>query len=242
MLQNKFCLVRRQQALHLLAALVVMTGCGGGGGGGGGDAPPATFALQSAHANWVKNGSNESYTVSGFCGGTVSIQRTPATPAVFKSVAGFSSVGTSNIQYTGCSNPAFNFSGTFSGTGYFDASYALIGEESADSYTEFTTTRPVALPTSVVVGDQGTIGTLTNYTDNTKATFDSTTVSSYTVEADTPAGTGSVIVNFIDRDYDAANRLMGTTQFRHRLTAAGVLAPVSLSSVSDLGTLTLTRN
>ena len=238
-LQKTILLARCKRAIQVVTVVWGLAGCGGGGGG---ESPAPTFSLQSAYANWVRNGSSDTYTVSGFCAGAVTIRRAASTPAIFKTIVGFSVVESGSAQFTGCSNPAFNSSSSDSGTTYYDASYALIGSSWADEYTEFTTTRPMALPASVVVGDQGAISTLTNYTDNTKTTVNSTSILSYTVEADTPASTNSAILNLTIKDYDSANRLLQTIQDRYRLTSAGVLTSVSLNFVSDIGTFTYTRN
>jgi hypothetical protein len=241
MLKGIQVLARCKRTVQLFAAVAALAACGGGGGGGG-DAPASTFALQSAYANWVRNGSNDTYTVSGFCSGSVNLTRSASVPAVFKAINGFSVVRSGTSQFTGCSDPAFNLSGSDSSTGYFDADYAFIGSVSAGAYTEFATTRPTALPASVVIGSQGAIGTLTNYTDSTRATVQSTSVMSYSVEADTPASADSVVLNLTVKDYDVANRLILTSQDRYRLTRAGVLTSVSLNLVNDVGSFTYTRN
>jgi len=54
----------------------------------------------------------------------------------------------------------------------------------------------LTIPTTVKVGDTGSIGTETKYTDSTKVTPSGVTVMSYIVEADT---TSSAIVNLIDK-------------------------------------------
>lgn len=239
-MQVKITLQACCRRLVVPAVAVLITACGGGGGG---DPPVPTYPLQSAYADYYRAGSNANYTASGYCSGTASVQRAPAIPAVFKAVSGSSVLESFSFQYSGCSNPALNVSDSGSGTLYFDASYAFLGSVLSDgSNSEFTTARPMALPASVVLGDQGSLGTLTDYTDSTRSTVNSTTVSRYSVEADSPPGSASVIVKLTDQVYSTTNQLLVTGEFRYRLTNVGVLTAVSVTSISNFGTLTWTRN
>lgn len=75
-----------------------------------------------------------------------------------------------------------------------------------------------------MVGNTGTIGTQTLYTNSTKTVGNGTSVVSYVVEADTAT---TAIINLIDRSYNAGGTLIATEQDRYRIDAVGTLTPVS---------------
>jgi len=135
-------------------------------------------------------------------------------------VNGFSSTSTITGSFTNCTPASF----AQSGTSYYDTNYVPLGHNSVGvSYGVYLTAPTI--PTTVKVGDTGTIGTRTKYTDSTKVTPSGMSVMSYIVEADT---TSSAIVNLIDKSYNAAGTLTSTEQDRYRITAANTLTPVSV--------------
>lgn len=75
-----------------------------------------------------------------------------------------------------------------------------------------------------MVGNTGTIGTETLYTNSSKTVGDGTSLVSYVVEADTAS---TAIINLINRRYNAGGTLIATEQDRYRIDAAGNLTPVS---------------
>jgi len=108
-------------------------------------------------------------------------------------------------------------------TSYYDSNYVPLGVSSVGGNYGVYLTAPT-IPTSVSVGETGSIGTETYYTDSTKATVSGTVVESYVVEADT---SNTAIVNLISKDYNATGALTLTEQTRYRIGAAGTLTPIS---------------
>jgi len=222
-------------ALTLLAS-TLLAGCGGGGGGSSNPAPAVpvvsalSFPLQSAQKALDANGLTKSFTVSitsatvsGTCSGSGSATAAPATtPTTFEGKLALSSLNTLTITSpasTGCN--AVNITQT--STDFFDTNFVPVGNIIVGGdYSLFLI--PPSVPTSVKVGDTGTIGTETSFTDSTKATRTGTTVISYVIEADTST---TAIVNLISTNSDAAGTLTSTEQDRFRIPAVGALTPIS---------------
>lgn len=217
---------RKYGVISLVLFIALLTGCSGGGGGGAAaPAGPVTstlsFPLQTAYKTLVANGLTKSFTVSGTCSGSGSRTIAPATTAAtFEGVAGFSAVTTINISLTNCT-PATTAQ---TSTNYCDNNYVPLGFNSVGvNYGVFLT--PPTIPASVTVGGTGVVGTLTLYTNSTKATGNGRIDQSYVIEADTST---TAIVNLIAKLYNAAGTLTATEQGRHRITATGALTPVSV--------------
>ena len=210
--------------LNSLAALScgLLVACGGGGGGGDTAAPPATtFTLQSAFRAYTLAGATVNFSISGTCSGSATSTDAPAVAATFEGVAGYSVAETSTFTLTNCV-PA---SSATTGTTYYDSNFTPLGSSTpGEEYAKFQTAPP-PLPTTVKVGDTAQYGTLTLYTDSTKAVSTGTRLLSYVVEADSAS---SAIVNLIAREYDTSNRLLYTQQSRYRINSAGTLSPVSI--------------
>ncbi len=108
-------------------------------------------------------------------------------------------------------------------TSYVDSNYVPLGFNSAGiNYGVYLT--PPSIPTSVVVGATGIIGTENLYTDSTKATANGTEVLSYVVQADT---SNTAIINFIAKNYNQAGVLTATEQNLYRIDTTGKLTPIS---------------
>ena len=215
--------------------LAGLSGCGGGGGGGGAPAGPVTstlsFPLQSAENTFVANGVTKTFTVAGTCSGTGSMSVAPAaTGATFEGAAALSMVQTITISYTNCT-PASIAS---TATSYFNSSYVQLGLNIPGSvYGVFLV--PPIIPTSVTVGGTGIVGTLTLYTDSTKAIGSGRLDLSYVIEPDTST---TAIVNKIIKTYNAAGTLTQTAQGRARIAMVGATTPISLDTQAANGSTT----
>ena len=161
-----------------LAAL--LSACGGGGG----DAAPvaaATFPLDAASTKAMTNGVNLSGTaIDGVDTWTMSMSITPAADAMFEGVLRKKSIQALTIKKNGSVLSSETISGYFSinplttyGASYSSGIYAV------------QTTIAGTFPTTAKVGDSGALGTLTVYTNPSKTTVQSTTQSTWTLEADT---------------------------------------------------------
>jgi hypothetical protein len=233
-------------ALTLIGA-AVLTACGGGGGGDGVTQSKLSFQLQSAYKALVTHGFSKTLTISGSCGGSGTYTVAPATTAAtFEGTAGFSASQTASLSFTGCA-PA---SSATTATAYFDSNYAPLGSVvQGGSYGVYTT--PLTIPATVSVGDTGTLGTLTKYTDSTKTKLTcGSTILSYAIESDTA---DTAIVNLIQKDYELTSgvvhfsttpcssesiSLASTSQARYRIDANGILTPVSIDTQYANGSTT----
>lgn len=205
----------------MLLSAMLLVGCGGGGGGGGASSvSTSSFPLKNGLANSIATGGTTYYTVSGSCSGTAnSIDALPAA-TTFEGVAAQSALTTENMRFTNCA-PLSVASTT---TSYYDASYTPLGSAiTGNHYGVFLT--PASIPALVKVGDTGTIGTQTLYTDSTKTVLAGRDVLSYVIEPDTA---NSAIVNMTTKSYDAANLLTYTGQSRYRILVSGAMTPVSV--------------
>jgi hypothetical protein len=128
------------------------------------------------------------------------------------------------------------FSGTQTNITYYDMNFVELAKSHSDgSYSEYVKS---SQPTSLKVGDTGTLGTWTHWNNTSKSVKYEIDVHSYVVESDT---TNSVIFNLIDRTYDNNNQLEITSQLRFRLSSTGVLEwqSVTVDFVNNLGRLVL---
>ena len=202
-----------------------LAACGGGSEGTPAVQQPAastaSFPLQSGYKALVANGLSKSFTVSGSCSGSGNRSSSPAnTAATFEGVAGFSATSTLTLSFTNCT-PA---STALTSTGYFDSNYVPLGVNSVGvNYGVYLT--PLVIPTSVLVGGTGVLGTQTLYTNSSKVTLNGRVDQSYVVEADTST---TAIVNLISKIYTAAGTLTATEQNRYRITSTGALTPIAI--------------
>jgi hypothetical protein len=214
---------------RLLAAslVVLITGCGGGGGGGGGGGStspigntPSTlsFPAQTAYGSRVAAGSDDNFSIGGTCTGTAKITNGAATTSTFEGVSGLAAAQTATVNFSNC----FPAQSTASGTNYYDSTSTPLGSTVAGlEYSKFVSA-PTPLPASVMVGANGTIATLTTYSDSSKATVTGQRVLSYVIEPDTA---DTAILNITTRTYDnsAMPQLLLTQQNKYRLSSGGTL-------------------
>lgn len=218
----------RLAALALVLLASALTACGGGGGEGASVVPtpvPPTvsdgFPLQAAWKARTLAGSTEEFTVSGSCNGSMVLTAGVPAAADFEGVAGFQVSQSSEATLSDCAPATLSTSGSI----HVDANYALVGTTIAgQEYAKFAAA-PLAIPTTVKVGDSATVVSLNTYTSSTKLAVTGSRTWGYVVEADTAT---SVIVNFTTKTYNTFNQLLATQQARYRLGSAGTLAVVGI--------------
>ncbi len=204
--------------LFVILALL-LAGCGSGGGSGGTVTSSQTFPLQSAMKDSVTKGSSTNFTITGTCNGTASIVTLIPTAASFEGASGVSATSTTTLSFSNCL-PSYDQSFA---TDYYDTNFVPLGSiVTGGDYGVFLT--PPVIPASVKVGDKGTIGTIKNYSDSTKAVATGQDVYSYAIEPDTA---NTAIVNKIIKAYDAAGILSATEQDRYRISTTGTLTQIS---------------
>ena len=222
-------------AVSTLLALILI-GCGGGGGGSSGSTTPATsvaapvFNYKTASVALHNSGQSVSFTATqtgnASCNGsgviTVSPATTPTTFYVTPSQAAnaFMATSTVTLNWSNCT-PATT---TISEIDYFDSSSLLpLGFNSSSSFGVFL--NPPAYPTTVTVGETGTIGTMNLYTDATESVPLGFSDWSYSVAAG--PSTEMVLVTITAQTYNASNALTQTVSTVGQLTSTGTISIIS---------------
>ena len=222
------------KAITSIAVLIslFLSACGGGGGGPTTAAPPpstSSFSFLNAYTNLAASGWSKTFiaTQAGtvICNGSGSISFTAPTLTTFPNtptttVPAYSSVESITQNWSNCL-PA---SVVASATKYYSTSYMPLGYiKSGVSFGVFATAS--SIPTIVKVGDNGTVGTEMLYTDSTQATSTGSLSISYSVSADTAS---TAIITLLADTFDTSAKLVSTEQDAYRISASGVLTPVSM--------------
>ena len=211
--------------------ITVLAACGGGGGDSPTSQPPVTppvtnpppttasFPLAAGFKARIDAGVSDTFDISDGCTGSATIALSPATPTTFEGVIAVASPQTSTATLNNCT-PA---SSSSTGTTYYNGLYANLGlAVTGGEYATFQAA-PTALPTTVQIGNSGTIVTLNTYNNSSKATLTGTRVIKWKVEAD-GTSTTSAIFNLITENYNTSNLLLSTQQSRYRMAQNGALA------------------
>jgi hypothetical protein len=103
---------------------------------------------------------------------------------------------------------------------YFDASYNPLGEID-DTGTYYVQTSFPGWPSAAKIGDQGPLGSLTIYADQTLSTVTGYQQLSYTVEADPNNAPGAAVLTLITAENDLNPALSSTEYDRFLITEAG---------------------
>lgn len=208
--------------LVLSASLVLLAACGGGGGGGptGPISSTLNFPLQTGYRSLTANGATSNFTISGTCTGTGTRTVGAAnTTTTFEGTTALSAANTLTMTLVGCTPSSVGATST----NYYDTNYIPRGFSAVGVNYGVYLTAPT-IPSTITVGNTGTIGAQTLYTNSTKTVGNGTDVSSYVVEPDTA---DTAIINLITRIYNAGGTLTSTEQDRYRINASGTLTPVS---------------
>ena len=207
--------------------ITLLAACGGGGGGDSPapqppviNPPPTTasFALASGFKSRIDAGVSDTFDISDGCTGTATITLAPSRPEPFEGVTAIASPQTSTATLNNCT-PASSAS---SGTTYYNATYANLGLAVAGGEYASFQAAPTALPTTVQIGNTGTIVTLNTYSSSAKTTPTGTRVIKWKIEAD-GTSTTSAIFNLTTENYNTSNLLLSTQQSRYRMALNGAL-------------------
>jgi hypothetical protein len=160
------------------------------------------------------------YAVYGMCSGNSTNSSQAPVPATFEGITGFSVISSETVTFTDCTPPSISATGT----SYFDGNFVPVGSSiNGGEYGVYLT--PPVVPVSVQVGDTGTIGTKTAYSDNTKSNVVGHDDMTYVIEADTA---NTAMVDLITKSYDSNGVLLITTHNRFKILPAGYLIPYSV--------------
>lgn len=183
--------VRSSFTLGLIAA-ALLAGCGGGGGDNGSTAPAIAnvdLALQSAMSAYAA--ASRSFSLSG---SVTTAANTVATytmdysyvPAAGTTTFEGSTVSTAlqtvTVRQEGVTTPLLQQSQR----SYFTVQpYAIYGsiDQTSSAYT--VVSRTGSVPVTARIGQSGTLGTETEYSDSSKTTATGSSVLTWTIEADT---------------------------------------------------------
>lgn len=173
-----------------------------------------TFPLDAAYTKAMTSGVNLSGTaIDGADTYTMSMYITPAADEFFEGAASKKAIETLTMKKNGAVVVTDTMSLYFSinpmttkGALYSNGSYAV------------QTSTLGGFPTAAKVGDSGSLGTVTQYSNSSKATVLSTTQSTWTMEADT-ASTAFGCANSVLRDASGAQ--MGTTAGCYKIDTSG---------------------
>jgi hypothetical protein len=212
------------KCLAAAVAAVVLVGCGGGGGGSGSGVIPVSsanaFNIRAGFQNLVMTGWSKTFNVTGSCTGTTTITFSPAsTSTTFEAAPALSGTQVGSYSWTGCT-PS---SGSSTIVNFYDSNYVALGKNTpGGTYGVYLS--PPVVPTAARVGDVSVMGTLTLYTDSTKATPAGRIDSTLVMEADTAT---TAIANVISSAYNASGVLTSTEQNRYRVAADNALTSIS---------------
>ncbi len=174
--------------------------------------PLPIFDLKSARQKSVLQGFSKTFNVSGDCTGTFSISATPAAKTVWNGQPAYL-VGTTEVVNLN-NTCRLGWSGAQTIMTYFDSNLVeLVKLHPGGNFSEYA---PVPQPGFVKVGDTGSLGTWTHWSNINRSRKDESDVSTYIIE---PGSSTWVVVNQIDRTFDQNNVFKYSTQVRYRLTS-----------------------
>ncbi len=181
-----------------------------------------TWPLGSLLTNRQFQVSRTKYSVSGSCIGLVTDSNNITNGVVFDGVSRTEVTTTSSWLQSNCNPSAFDHIES----NYFDSSRNLVGSAVATASnlsvngTEFVSfDSPATLPANVRVGDAGTIGTATVYTNSAKQSVIGRRDYTYSVEADEDSALHA-IANLTTRTINPAGQTLLTTQTKYKLSAS----------------------
>ncbi|MFJ1259298.1 hypothetical protein [Cupriavidus sp. CuC1] len=217
-----------KKSLLTLAFAFFLGSCGGGGDGGGSSATTQTLSvpLLTAVANLVNNGITVKFSISGSSGNTTvtgsgTLTDAPAVAATLNGVAVLKTTETVTGTVVANGNSA-----PLSASRIFyrnPSTFAVVVDDQGNPYIVFGNYN---YPASVKAGDAAMLATGTMFSNSTQATKTGTVTLSYAVAAD---GANSLLVTFIDSDFDNSNNKTAEGKTTFRVDTSGNISFVSLT-------------
>lgn len=213
---------QRIKASFVCSVMALLAGCGGGGDA----APPAVtiYPIQDALTYAYTNGLQSTLNVTGSASDGISTY--PVTGALTFTLGAATSTtfnGTAALQTTetvsgtltieGQSAPLDSFS-----TSYLNLSYEPLAYSTTGSYCEAAS--PIVYPETASVGQSGSLGVFTCYTDSTKAVLTGSETETYIAAAGSTYNTLDMTI--ITNMYDPVNNLIGTGSVTYTITSGGI--------------------
>ncbi|TKB68321.1 MAG: hypothetical protein E8D47_02345 [Nitrospira sp.] len=232
----------------MLLTSVVLHGCGGGGDSPSPTPTPAsqapidpnlTVPVQTAFANIVNKGLNQSFTISGSVDNSTPANPAPPTPiggngqftsgaATPATLCGFSvsqaaQVVTGTTIANGVSTPFATTSTTF-----YRSDNTIVGTQSAGEFFLFT---PVTFPATVRAGGTGVTGTGTEVNANCdQVSFGSNITGAYSVASDTA---NSLLVTFVENEKNPFSSSETKSSTVYRIDTSGNVSLVSVTATKS---------
>jgi hypothetical protein len=218
--------VNRVAGVSVVVGSVFIGACGGGGGGGGSSSSnptPSTTAFPVAQANsqMIINGYHATLTISvkveGFnASGNGTLTVAPAVAGMFEGQAVLNNTNTLTATITANGQTVSDNS---SGIDINDSNYNEIAYQDNIDGSLTKVDQVVPVPTTVHVGDSGSLGSATDYSDSTATTVTGTETLTYSIVADTAT---SIIFVLTKKGYDTNHNLTDTDIQRIRITDTGI--------------------
>ncbi len=220
-----------KKSLLALVFALCFAGCGGGGGGDSSGSSGATQTLSvpllTAVANLVNNGIVVKFSISGSSGnaavtGSGTLTDAPAVSATLNGAAVLKTTETvtGTVTVNGNSAPLSTSRIIYRNS----SSFAEVVDDEGNPFIVFGS---YSYPEFVKAGDAATLATGTIFSDNTQSTKTGTVILSYAVATD---AANSLLVTFIDSDFDNSNNKTAEGQTTFRVDTSGNISFVSLKA------------
>ena len=196
-------------------SIVFLVSCGGGGSADS-VSSTLTFNLSAALTDLIRNGQNSKFSVSsssGCSGDGILSSSAAKSGAMFEGQPALEATTMINFTYTKCMPALFSI---VSNT-YYDANYVPIGALS-DYYLVYN--EKLSIPTQVRVNDVGILGTLTRYSNSSKANRLGIMKISYLIEADTAT---TALLTIVANSYGRNDALEATQLTRYTISEGSAL-------------------
>ncbi len=186
-----------------------------------------SWSLRTPMATYLSSAAGTNYLVSGMCTGSVSDANGTPGAITFDGATRLAVATASVWSFTNCNPTTFNAVEN----NYYDSNYNFVGSAVTTANVLFSTefvvfsTPATALPTTVRVGDSGTIGTATVYPTSTKSGSTGTRTYTYAISAD-DGSSSTAIATLTARTNNTLGQNLLTVQTQYRLSGT-TLAPIA---------------
>lgn len=209
--------MKKLTALSLITcAIASLAACGGGGGGSTGNSTPTTYAIDTAYTQAATTGISLNGTaVDGADTWTMAFSVSPAADETFEGATAKKSVNAITIKKNGVTVLSSGGENFFSIT-----PFKTKGLKLNDGHYGVTTVAGAGMSNTAVVGNSGSLGTVTIYNNASKSTIAFTQESTWTLEEDT-ASTAYACINTTAKDTNGS--LITTTSGCYKIDSNGTV-------------------
>jgi hypothetical protein len=197
-------------------AIAAITACGGGGGGSTNSSSPTTYAVDTAYTQAATAGISLNGTaIDGADTWTMALSITPAADETFEGATAKKSVNAITIKKNGTTVLSSG------GESFFSINpFKTKGLKLNDGHYGVATGAGSAMSNAAIVGNSGSLGTVTVYSNASKSTISFTQEATWTLEEDT-ATTAYACTNTTARDTNGT--LITTTSGCYKIDPSGTI-------------------